>query len=139
MSNRPKVGVGVIVRQNGRVLLGKRKNAHGEGAWAFPGGHLEFGESWEDCARRETVEEVGINIDNVRFGSVTNDIFEKEAKHYITIFLLADIGSGVVKTMEPDKCERWEWFDWNDLPQPLFIPIQNLHNSGFDPFKSVSI
>ena len=138
MSDRPKVGVGVIIRQNGRVLLGKRKNAHGEGSWAFPGGHLEFGESWEDCARRETVEEIGLNIDNISFGFVTNDIFEKEGKHYITIFMLADISSGVLKTMEPDKCERWEWFDWDDLPRPLFIPIQNLYNSGFNPFTPVS-
>lgn len=138
MSNMPKVGVGVIICQNNRVLLGKRKGAHGEGSWAFPGGHLEFGESWEDCARRETMEEIGVDIDHVRLGSVTNDIFTSESKHYITIFMLADIASGEVKNLEPDKCERWEWFNWHDLPQPLFVPLQNLRKSGFDPFKTVS-
>ena len=41
----PRVGVGVIVQRDGRILLGKRLGAHGEGTWALPGGHLEFGES----------------------------------------------------------------------------------------------
>ena len=40
----PKVGVGVIVRKGDKFLLGKRQGAHGEGTWAFAGGHLEFGE-----------------------------------------------------------------------------------------------
>ena len=46
----PKVGVGVIVRREGRILLGKRKGSHGENTWAPPGGHLEFMESVEECA-----------------------------------------------------------------------------------------
>lgn len=138
MDNKPQVGVGVIICQNNQVLLGKRKSAHGEGSWAFPGGHLEFGESWEDCARRETIEEIGVDINNIRLGSVTNDIFTIENKHYITIFLLADIASGEIKNLEPNKCERWEWFSWDNLPQPLFVPLQNLRKAGFDPFKTAS-
>jgi len=39
MDNRPLVGIAVIVIKNCRVLLGERKNAHGAGTWAFPGGH----------------------------------------------------------------------------------------------------
>jgi 8-oxo-dGTP diphosphatase len=42
---RPKVGVGVIIKKDGKVLMGKRKNAHGDGTWSFTGGHLEFGEA----------------------------------------------------------------------------------------------
>lgn len=133
--NRPSVGIGVVVFKNGKILLGKRKNAHGEGAWSFPGGHLEFNESWEDCARRETLEETGITIKNIRFGTATNDIFQKEKKHYVTIFLLSDYDSGEVKIMEPEKCERWEWFEWNKLPQPLFVPIQNLLKRNYNPLN----
>lgn len=131
--NRPKVGLGVFIVKDGKVLLGKRKNALGEGAWCFPGGHLEFNESWEECAVRETIEETGIKIKNIKFGTVTNDIFKKEKKHYVTIIMLADHDSGDVKLMEPDKCERWEWFEWDKdkLPQPLFVPIQNLFKQKF--------
>lgn len=131
MSERPKVGVGVIVIKDGKVLLGKRRNAHGEGDWSFPGGHLEFNESWEDCASRETFEETGIAIKNIRFGTATNDIFPAEEKHYITIFMLSDYDSGEVKVMEPEKCEKWEWFHWDQLPKPLFIPIKNLLKKNF--------
>jgi 8-oxo-dGTP diphosphatase len=59
---RPRVGIGVIILKNGRVLLGKRKSSHGTGTWHFPGGHLEFGESLEDCSRREVLEETGMKI-----------------------------------------------------------------------------
>lgn len=134
MADRPKVGVGVIVLRNGRVLLGKRKNAHGEGSWSFGGGHLEFGESWEECAKREMAEECGTTIKNVRFGAVTNDHFEMEGKHYITLFMVADHDAGELAVLEPDKCERWEWFDWEALPEPLFLPIRNLLKTGFRPF-----
>lgn len=134
MSNRPKVGLGVIVIKDGKVLLGKRKNAHGEGTWCFPGGHLEFGESWEACARREVAEEAGINIKDLKFLTATNDIFEQEEKHYITIIMISQYDSGEVKIMEPEKCEGWEWFDWEALPSPLFLPTQNLIKTINKPF-----
>ncbi|MBI4280617.1 NUDIX domain-containing protein [Candidatus Uhrbacteria bacterium] len=123
---RPKVGVGVIVLKDGRILLGKRKGAHGAGSWHFPGGHLEFNESLEDCARREVLEEVGISIKNIKKWTFTNDIFKDEGKHYITCFLIADYDSGEVIVCEPEKCESWEWFEWGKFPEPLFIPIKNL-------------
>ena len=135
MENRPKVGLGVAILKEGKILFGKRKNAHGEGSWCYPGGHLEFNESWEECARREVMEETGITIKNLRFGTVTNDIFEKEGKHYITIIMIAEPDEGESKVMEPDKCEGWDWFEWNNLPQPLFIPTQNLLKAGFNPFE----
>lgn len=135
MENRPKVGLGVAILKEGKILFGKRKNAHGEGSWCYPGGHLEFNESWEECARREVMEETGITIKNLRFGTVTNDIFEKEGKHYITIIMIAEPDEGEVKVMEPDKCEGWNWFEWNNLPEPLFIPTQNLLKAGFNPFE----
>ena len=135
MENRPQVGVGILIIKNGKVLFGKRKNAHGDGSWCFPGGHLEFNESWEECAIRETFEETGLKIKNIHFATATNDIFPVEKKHYITIFMKADYDVGELKIMEPEKCEQWDWFDWNNLPQPLFIPQQNLIKQGYNPFK----
>lgn len=135
MEERPKVGIGVIVIKDNKVLLGKRRGSHGEGSWCFPGGHLEFNEELEDCAKREVFEEAGIKIKNVRTGTFTNDIFEKEGKHYVTLFLVSDYDSGDVRIMEPDKFEKWDWFEWNKLPKPLFIPIQNLLKQNYNPFR----
>ncbi|MBI2581608.1 NUDIX domain-containing protein, partial [Candidatus Woesearchaeota archaeon] len=72
---RPKVGIGVILVKEGKVLLLKRKNAHGEGTWGFPGGHLELHEEFEDCVKREVEEETGISVNNIHFAGLTNDIF----------------------------------------------------------------
>jgi 8-oxo-dGTP diphosphatase len=132
-NKRPKVGVGVIVLRKSKVLLGKRLGAHGSQTWNFPGGHLEFGETIESCARREVLEETGLFVTNLKLGPYTNDFFEKEDKHYITLFVLAMAGKGEPRIMEPEKCEQWEWFEWNKLPNPLFLPIQNLLKLGFRP------
>ncbi len=66
-NQKPKVGVGVMILRNDKVLFGKRRGSHGEGEFAFPGGHLEYMESFADCAKREVNEECGIEIDNIRF------------------------------------------------------------------------
>ncbi|HBR80241.1 TPA: DNA mismatch repair protein MutT [Candidatus Uhrbacteria bacterium] len=131
---RPKVGVGVCIIKNGKVLMSKRKNAHGEGCWSFPGGHLEFGESIAGCAVRETGEETGVTIKNIRDWVYTNDIFEAEDKHYITIYVIADHESGEPQILEPEKCEGWEWFEWENLPSPLFLPLRNVLKAGHNPF-----
>jgi len=135
MEQRPKIGVGVIVIKDNKILFQKRKGSHGSGTWCFPGGHLEFNETIEDCAKRETMEEAGITIKNLKMGPFTNDISENEGTHYITLFVIADYDSGEVKAMEPDKCDEWQWCDWNNLPQPLFLPQQNLLKLNFNPFK----
>jgi 8-oxo-dGTP diphosphatase len=126
VSNQVKVGVGVIIKKDSRYLLGKRKGSHGEGTWSFPGGHLEFGESTEKTAIREVQEEVGIKIKNLEKVTYTNDYFHETNKHYITLFIKADYDSGEVKIMEPDKCTEWKWFKWEEMPRPLFLPIENL-------------
>jgi 8-oxo-dGTP diphosphatase len=130
MENRPKIGIGVIIERGGRILLGQRKNAHGDGDWSFPGGHLEFGESWEACAAREAKEETGLDISGASFAAATNDIFEAEGKHYVTIFLRAEAPSGEPAVLEPEKCAQWRWFGWDELPEPLFLPIRNLLADG---------
>ena len=118
-NNRPKVGIGILVLKNGKLLLGKRKNAHGEGQYSTPGGHMEYLESFEECAKREVKEETGMEIQNVRFLRVLN-LKEYAPKHYVDIGLAAEWKSGEPKVMEPDKCVSWAWYDIDKLPTPLF-------------------
>ena len=125
--NTPKVGIGVLIFNDQKILLGKRKGSHGADSWSPPGGHLEFGESFEDCAVREVKEETGLALSHPEFLAVTNDIFTEENKHYVTIFMCAHFPEGQeVKNLEPDKTASWEWIDINKLPQRLFLPLQNL-------------
>lgn len=114
----PKTGIAVMVMKEGRVLLGKRKNAHGAGDYAFPGGKLEWWESFEACAERETMEEAGIEIGNIRFLRLLN--FKFYEKHFVDVGLIVDWKSGEPRVLEPEKCEGWAWYNLNDLPQPLF-------------------
>lgn len=124
---RPRVGVAVLIMRNNQVLLGKRKGSHGAGSWAPPGGHLEFGENIFDCAKREVLEETGMKLKKVKASAYTNDIFTQENKHYVTLFVQAEIEDDAQpKLLEPDKCESWEWFDANELPKNLFLPLRNL-------------
>jgi ADP-ribose pyrophosphatase YjhB (NUDIX family)/3-methyladenine DNA glycosylase AlkD len=127
-SDRPLIGVAVVVIRQDRVLLGRRKNAHGHGCWQFPGGHLEYGESIEACARRELMEETGMVLLRSHNGPFTNDRFEDENKHYVTLYVVADETAGEAAVKEPHKCERWDWFRWSQLPEPRFLPIVNLIN-----------
>lgn len=121
-----KVWVWVIIYKWDKVLLWKRKNSHWENTWSFPGWHLEFWESFEECAQRETLEEVWINIKNFKNFWTTNDIFSEENKHYVTIFISCEYEKWEVQLLEPEKCLEWKWFDKNNLPENLFLPIKNL-------------
>lgn len=131
----PKIWVWVIVRRNWKVLLWKRKNAHWEWTWAFPWWHLEMFEKVEDCAKRETYEESWLEVTNINIWPYTNDFFEQENKHYITLVVICDSEEWEPIVKEPHKLEYWDWFERDKLPSPLFIPINNLVDSWFNPFN----
>ncbi|MFA7169487.1 MAG: NUDIX domain-containing protein [Candidatus Paceibacterota bacterium] len=116
-----RVGVGVLVMNaEGKILLGKRKSKLGEGTFSLPGGHLEFGETPEECAKRELKEETDLDGSDFEVISLSNDIAYE--KHYITIGVIVRKFSGEVKIMEVDKLESWDWYDVKKLPAPLFFP-----------------
>ncbi|KAM5567598.1 geranyl diphosphate phosphohydrolase [Rosa sericea] len=134
----PRVGVVVFLLRGKTVLLGRRRSSIGDSTFALPGGHLEFGESFEECAARELKEETGLDLDKIEFVTVTNNLFLDEPKpaHYVTIFMRAGLKDPdqVPQTVEPDKCDGWGWYEWDDLPKPLFWPLEKMVQSGFSPF-----
>ncbi|GAB7363282.1 hypothetical protein MBLNU230_g3563t1 [Neophaeotheca triangularis] len=70
-----------------KLLLGQRLSSHGHGTLQFPGGHLEHGEEILACAARETLEETGLEVQALRLVAVVNSVFEKDGKHYVTLFI----------------------------------------------------
>jgi 8-oxo-dGTP diphosphatase len=134
-------GFGVMMIKDEHVLLGRRHDdpdkadseLHGEGTWTMPGGKLEFGESFEDGAKREVFEETGIKLNKVEVICVNND--KNEYAHFITIGLFSDNFSGEPKIMEPDEITEWRWFNLGSLPSPLYFPsakiIENYQRNLF--------
>lgn len=122
----PRVGVGVIVERNSRVLLIERRGPHGGGTWSTPGGHLDHGETPEQCAMREVREETGVVIADVHFRGITNDIFPDSGKHYITIWMQGTFVTGEPALTSPREARAVGWFAWDALPQPLFLPLAHL-------------
>ncbi|TIA92920.1 hypothetical protein E3P99_00357 [Wallemia hederae] len=129
------VGVGCFVlNHRDQILVGKRLNSIGHAPAALPGGHLEFGESFEQCAAREVEEETGLNPDILsewKFGTAVSAVTEEQ--HYVTIFMIAKQATDTELmpiTSEPEKCEGWSWVEWEDLksiaPNRLFKPLSVL-------------
>lgn len=133
----PQVGVGVLIFREGKILLGRRKGSHGAGDWATPGGHLEYAETPENCARRETLEETAIDTGEPIAGPYVSTVFPKIGRHYITLFMLSQRSSGQPTLMEPEKCAGWHWFSTDALPEPLFAPLKTLIDQwGVDQLKA---
>jgi 8-oxo-dGTP diphosphatase len=129
------IGIGVVLRRGGDVLLGIRKNSHGAGRYSFPGGGVEGSETFAECAARETREETRIVIAPESFTAwtFTDDPFPEAGKRFATLYFVADApesarllertgsdGTVFIPGAEPLKCERWEWHPWSRLPAPLF-------------------
>jgi 8-oxo-dGTP diphosphatase len=128
LKRRVRVGVAVLIRDHeGKILFGLRKGKHGPGTWSFPGGHQEFGETPEYTAWREVYEETGMSLDTVEPYEpcpYVNTYFEQTDTQYITLYFTGRPMLCRPRVMEPEKCERWEWFSPKALPSPLFDPIE---------------
>ena len=127
---RPKVGVGVMILKDNKVLLGKRhddaekasSDLHGEGTWTMPGGKLDFHETLIDGVYREALEETGIKIDKdkIKVISVADEIVPDN--HYVTVGFLCEDFEGEPKIMEPEEITEWKWYNLDNLPEKVFLP-----------------
>ena len=78
------------------------------------------------------MEETGLTVKDIKIAGITNDIFKKDNKHYITIWLTSRWESGEAKIMEPDKCSEMDWFTLETMPKNLFLPEEpNILQSDF--------
>jgi mutator protein MutT len=128
--NKPKVGVGIMLLQDGKVLLGKRhddaqkasSDLHGEGTWTMPGGKLDFHETVKNGACREVLEEIGVKInpESLEVISVSDEIVPDN--HYVTIGFLCKDFDGDAKVMEPEEITEWKWYNLDNLPDKVFPP-----------------
>ena len=109
--DRPVVGVGAVVIHEGRVLLVRRGVAPSRGLWAVPGGSLELGETLQQGAEREILEETGVAI-RAREPICAFDFFERDGDgrirfHFVIVDLAADYVAGDVQGADDALEARW--------------------------------
>lgn len=138
-----RVGFGVMILNDDKVLLGKRHDdaekasseMHGEGTWTMPGGKLHFQETFEGGAIRETREETGIQLQesDLKLISITNN--RVPDAHFLTLGFLVQSCKQEPQVMEPDEITEWQWFSLGELPPKVFPPSRQI----LDHFKSGNI
>lgn len=126
----------LILEHDGRILLMRRANTgwH-DGDFDLPAGHIEGGEASSVAAAREGLEELGATIDpqDLSFVLLTHGVFS-DGKEYYNLFFRATKWQGNPRIMEPDKCDRLEWFSndptkWPDNVTPsLRLAIQAMRD-----------
>ena len=125
-------GVGVIMLKDGKILLGLRhtdpekadSELHGEGTWTMPGGKIEYGETLDEAAKREVLEETGIILRSAAVICVNTD--KNDYAHFITVGLIGESFVGEPRVLEPDEITEWRWFPLDALPERLFGPSRNM-------------
>ena len=91
----------------------------------IPGGHIEFGETFEQAAVRETEEETGLKDIKIKsLVSISNNT--DYDKHYVSIGMLAESSSGSPYDAEPDKSRNWKWYNPQNLPENIFLPSRRV-------------
>lgn len=109
--DRPRVGVGVVVWQEDRVLLIQRGKPPDKGAWSLPGGSQELGETVFEAAAREVLEETGLIVRPAAVLTAVDSIVRDDSGaivfHYTIIDVLADYLSGTIRPGDDAQDARW--------------------------------
>ena len=117
MTDWPRTGCSTIVTQGGKVLLIKRGKQPFEGYWSLPGGAQEPGETLEDCARRELLEETRLSADALNPVGARDRIARNESgditHHFVIVTFLASAFNG--EAVASDDAADIGWFSIDEM------------------------
>ena len=115
--DRPYVGVGVIVFRDQEVLLVKRNKEPNKDQWSIPGGRQIIGETAEEAAQRELLEETGVKVDQLLLVDVVDaiipDVEGKIKYHYTLVDYMGQWQSG--ESRPGDDAQEVRWVSLNKL------------------------
>lgn len=123
------IGAGVLLLNDDEskvLLLLRSKNCKNEpNTWSRPGGTIEYGETIEDCLRRETREEIGVEITDLEFMHIMDHFVPEKKQHWIAIGYKGKIAPGQKPyIVEPHKCDDLRWFSKDELPENIYGPTR---------------
>jgi len=117
---KPVVSVDLVILKSGKILLGKvtgKWSENGKYEWGLPGRELEYGESFEQAARKNLKEETGMELKDYKVFCVNNNF--GFGNHYVAIGILAE-AKGEPKLKRKQDWKEWKWFGKNEIPGKLF-------------------
>lgn len=113
----------IVINPENQVLLGKRLNCYQAGTYGCPGGRLELTETLESAARRELFEETRLQAVSLHYVGVIREF--QQDHNFVHFAYLCDHFEGDVILQEPDKCESWNFYNFNQLPSPILPAHQH--------------
>ncbi|PRD42057.1 DNA mismatch repair protein MutT [Phyllobacterium phragmitis] len=122
---RPGVGCGIVFLKEGRILLLQRKKSPEAGIWGIPGGKVDFLETAEMAARREALEETGLDAISLSVIGMSEQLFHDEQQHWFSPIFHADRFTGEPKLLEPDKHGGIGWFRLAEMPDRVTLPTRH--------------
>ena len=112
----PSLTVDVIINLKDGIVLVKRKNDPYKGKWAIPGGFVEYGETVEKAARRETKEETGLDVKVDNLIGVYSDPNRDPRGHVISIcFSAKKVGGNLRADTDAVNVKVFKEIPWNKL------------------------
>ena len=124
----PKVAVAILIKNEDQVLLVQRTYDPQKGYWTLPSGFVDAGEDPMKAAKRECLEETGLNIVNIQLLDV---LYSQEHPRGASILIVyrADIQSG--QLVAGDDAKRAAYFDLNHLPPLAFASTHDILDHYF--------
>ena len=106
----------LILEKDNQILLQLRKNTgYCDGMWSFVAGHVEDGESASSAMIREAREEIGLDLLPSQI-EVVHIMHRKTNRLNMDVFFHCASWQGTICNLEPEKCERLEFFSFHSLP-----------------------
>jgi ADP-ribose pyrophosphatase YjhB (NUDIX family) len=119
----PRVASGVVIEQDGKILLARRANDPARGLWTLPAGFVDAGEDPARAAERECLEETGLQVEIIGLIDVIYGLEHPRGAH-IMIFYRGEVRSG---SLQPgDDVDQVAFFPLNELPPLAFVTTRDI-------------
>jgi ADP-ribose pyrophosphatase YjhB (NUDIX family) len=119
----PKVAVAVCIVEQDNILLIRRKINPMQGLWAMPAGFMDYDEAPEEAARREALEETGLEVQIDRLLDIFHTPNDGGLANIVIVYR-ASINGGTMAAN--DDAEAVAWFDRENVPEVAFLPTQTI-------------